>query len=93
MKGRNLFPVFIIIILILVGVGVWLGVSLGRATRGGASPYSAVYLTTGDVYFGKLSWFPKVRLTNVWLLQRNVDSRNQPQLGLAPFTSAFLGTG
>ena len=88
---KNLFPVFIIIVLVLVGVGVWLGASFGRATGGGASPYSAVYLTTGDIYFGKLSWFPKPRLTNVWLLQRNVDSLNQPQLGLVPFTSAFWG--
>lgn len=91
MKGGNLFPVFIIIVLVLVGFGVWLGISLGRSAAGGASPYSAVYLTTGDIYFGKLSWHPKLRLTNVWLLQRNVDSQNQTQLGLAPFTSSFWG--
>ena len=91
MSNKNLFPVFIIIILVLVGVGVWLGVSFGRSAGGGASPYSAVYLTTGDIYFGKLSWFPNPRLTNVWLPQRNVDSLNQPQLGLTPLTSAFCG--
>ena len=91
MSNKNLFPVFIIIILVLVGVGVWLGVSFGRSAGGGASPYSAVYLTTGDIYFGKLSWFPNPRLTNVWLPQRNVDSLNQPQLGLTPLTSAFWG--
>lgn len=91
MKGGNLFPVFIIIVLVLLGVGVWLGVNLGRSAEGGASAYSAVYLTTGDIYFGKLSWLPKPRLTNVWLLQRNVDNNNQPQLGLVPFTSSFWG--
>ena len=91
MNNKNLFPVFIILILVLVGVGIWLGVSLGRSAGGGASPYSAVYLTTGDIYFGKLSWLPKPRLTNVWFIQRNVDSSNQPQLGLVPFTSAFWG--
>ena len=91
MNNKNLFLVFIIIVLVLVGVGVWLGVSLGRARGGGTSPYSAVYLTTGDIYFGKLFWLPKLRLTNVWFIQRNVDSFNQPQLGLAPFASAFWG--
>jgi len=31
--------------------------------------YSAVYMETGDLYFGELHKFPSLYLTNVWYLQ------------------------
>jgi hypothetical protein len=85
------FTVFVIIIVIvLVLAGVWVG-SLLTGAKKGASGYSAVFLVTGDVYFGKLSWFPQPKLSKAWFLQRGVDQQNQPQLGLAPFNSVFWG--
>ena len=79
-----------LVVVVIVALGVWLAVSL-TASGSGSSEYSAVYLTSGDIYFGKLTWFPHPRLTSVWLLQRTVGEQNQPQLGVAPFTSAFWG--
>ena len=81
--------VVIIIILIIVGIGV--GMLLARRGASNTSEYSAVYLTTGDMYFGKLSWFPHPHLTNVWLLQRGVNAQNQPQFAIVPFKTAAWG--
>lgn len=50
-----------------------------------ASKFTAVYMASGDIYFGKMSWFPSPKLKNVWYLQRGVDNQNQPQLGIMPF--------
>ena len=55
------------------------------------SPYSAVYLKTGDIYFGELSWFPRLKLKNPWFLQKTTDENNQPQIGVAPLAGAFWG--
>ena len=89
---RSTALLFIFSVLFLVGVGVWLGLRVSGTTRAqSVSPYSAVYLSTGDVYFGKLSWFPSPHLKDVWFLQRSVDANNQSQVNILPFTSAFWG--
>lgn len=77
-------------ILILVVLGFWLGsiISIGSG-KTVASSYSAVYLSNGDMYFGALSWFPKPRLSNVWVVQKQTDQNNQQQLNIAQFTKAF----
>ncbi len=81
----------LVAIVAMIGIGVWLGSNIGgsSASKVGASPYSAVYLANGDMYFGLLSWFPKPHLSNVWLIQRTVDKNNQQQVGVAQFTKAF----
>ncbi|MBM3257451.1 MAG: hypothetical protein FJY98_03985 [Candidatus Liptonbacteria bacterium] len=84
------FKIFLgVLVLVLVLLGVWAGSLL--SAKKDASGYTAVFLVTGDVYFGKLSWFPWPKLTHAWFLQRSVGQDNQPQLGLAPFTSVFWG--
>jgi hypothetical protein len=89
---KKLLITLIVIVIVILGVGIWLGVKfLGPKNPAGPSEFSAVYLATGDIYFGKLDWFPWPRMTNVWFLQRSVNQQNQPQLGVAPFTSAFWG--
>jgi hypothetical protein len=55
------------------------------------SPYSAVYLSTGDVYFGKLSWFPSPHMTDVWFIQRSQNQSGQVQTSLTPMKSLFWG--
>lgn len=80
-----------VIVLVLLGLGIWLGTYLGGAQSGGDSKYSAVYMTTGDIYFGELSWFPTPHITNAWFLQRGTDAQNRPQVGVAPMTSVFWG--
>jgi len=82
-----------VVILIFIGAGVWFGFywSSRQPNPAGASEYSAVYLSTGEIYYGVLSWFPSPRLTNVWLLQRGVDQDNQPQLSIGAFNRSFWG--
>ena len=83
--------IVIVIVVVLVILGVWAGSLLAGSKQAGASGYTAVFLASGDVYFGKLSWFPWPKLTKAWFLQRSVDQQNQPQIGLAPFSSVFWG--
>lgn len=52
--------------------------------------YYAVYLRTGDLYFGQLTRFPHFGLRNVYLLQVNRDNAQTP-VSLQKFTSVFWG--
>lgn len=54
-----------------------------------SSEITAVYLSTGDIYFGKMDWFPWPRLKNVWYIQRGTTQAQEPQIGLAPFKDVF----
>ncbi len=88
-RMTNRFKVLLmLLVVVLVVVGVWVGL-LVAGGKGAASSYTAVYLASGDIYFGKLYWFPSPKLVDAWLLQRSVDQQNQPQLGLVPFKNAF----
>ncbi len=87
---KVVFGIIILIILIAIGVGVWMTVSASQNPNG-PSQYSAVYLTSGDIYFGKLSWFPQPHLTDVWYLQRSTDQSGQTQVAVAPLKSVFWG--
>ncbi len=92
MLPKKLIAVLVLIVLVVLIFGLWLGLKLmSPKNPAGPSEYSAVYLTTGDIYFGKLSWFPSLRLTNVWFLQRSVNQQNQAQLGLSALKNAFWG--
>ncbi|RMD59711.1 hypothetical protein D6833_11045 [Candidatus Parcubacteria bacterium] len=84
-------------LLVLVGailvalVLVWGGIRIGSiiAQRRTASPYAAVYLSTGDLYFGKLSWFPRMKLSHVWLLQRGVGKDGKSNVQVVPFRGSL----
>ena len=91
MKTKNVIIAVVVVAVVLVAVGIWAGISIVGASQNpaGPSPYSAVYLTTGDIYYGKLSWFPKPHLTDAWVLQRTQDAKGQTHLSVAPFTSSF----
>jgi hypothetical protein len=89
---KKILIILLIILVIVLGLGIWLGVKiLGRENPEAPSKYSAVYLQTGDIYFGELSWFPWPSLKNVWLIQRSVDQQNQVQLGIVPLKNSFWG--
>lgn len=79
---------------ILLAIVVVLLIALGAVVywqRGGfEKPYWAVYLDTGDLYFGKLNRYPKMSLSDVWLLQRNSQDTKNP-LSLAKFKEVFWG--
>lgn len=79
---------------ILIGLVVVLLLALGVIVYwqkiGFEKPYWAVYMNTGDLYFGKLSHFPKLSLTDVWFLQRNAQDTQNP-VSLAKFDGIFWG--
>ena len=92
--GRGRWVLLVLVILVLVGLGTGLGLLIsGRSSSAGLSKYSAVYMTSGDVYFGELSWFPKPHINNTYILQRGVDQNNAPQVAVAPFKSVVWGPG
>jgi hypothetical protein len=79
-----------ILVLVLMGVGVWLGNrSVSNAVA--ESPYSAVYLSNGDMYFGELRWFPTPHILNALHLERTTDANNQQHLALVPLSKLFWG--
>jgi hypothetical protein len=84
---------FVALVIIVIALGAWIGAlmfgSSSSSSATGPSSYAAVYLSTGDIYYGKLSWFPSPHLTDVWYLQKG--GANGTQFGIAPFTSAFWG--
>ncbi|MBI4193361.1 MAG: hypothetical protein HY536_01915 [Candidatus Colwellbacteria bacterium] len=63
------------------GYLAWTKWSGGREKSG---RYSAVYLTTGEIYIGRLSLFPRVSMENPYLLQIVADEKDKaktvPQL-------------
>lgn len=78
---------------VLMGLVVVLIIALGGAlywqNREKEAGYSAVYMDTGDVYFGKLSRFPRMTLRDVWFLQK--ENEMQQGFGLSKFEKAFWG--
>lgn len=92
MLSKKLILALVLAVVVIIALGLWLGFKfIGPKDPAGPSEYSAVYLSTGDIYFGKLSWFPWPHMKNVWFMQRGVDQQNQTQLGLAPLKNAFWG--
>lgn len=57
-----------IIVLVVVGVAFWVN------KTGKDNGYSVVYLTTGEVYVGKLTAFPNLELTDSYVLQVTKDT-------------------
>lgn len=79
-----------ILLVIVVVLLIALGIVIYWQKGGFEKPYWAVYLNTGDLYFGKLSSFPKLSLSGVLLLQRNPQDAQNP-LSLAEFKEVFWG--
>jgi hypothetical protein len=52
--------------------------------------YYAVYLRTGDLYFGELTTFPYFGLKHVYMIQVNAQDKTNP-VSLQKFTNIFWG--
>jgi len=55
-----------------------------------SNSYYAVYAITGDIYFGKLSYFPRLSLSDVYLLQIPQGEKISSPV-LLRFSDAFWG--
>lgn len=79
----------------LIGVGILVGariVSNGPSTSDASlSPYSAVYLSTGDVYFGILDWSPSPHMEDAWFLEHTTNAAGQSAIGVYPLSQVAWG--
>jgi hypothetical protein len=82
-----------IVVMLLVATGVWVGVAViaGRSSQSTLSPYSAVYLSTGDIYFGKLDWSPSPHIEDAWFLERSTAANGSTTVGVYPFNQVAWG--
>jgi hypothetical protein len=81
--NKILLVLVILLVLILAGLIVW--------QKWGAKPtYSAVYLRTGDLYFGKMMAFPSFGLKNVYTISVNQQDQQNP-LSIQKFSNVFWG--
>ena len=86
--GKSKFhTIGLILAIILLSVLVY--ATLGNKINTIKNPYSAVFLRTGDMYFGKLSRFPKLTLSDVWYLQVSTQE-DQTGFNLAKFSDAVF---
>jgi len=83
------FKIALIIAIILLSVLVY--ATLGNKVDTIKNPYHAVFLRSGDMYFGKLSRFPKLTLSDVWFLQVTTQENQQAGFNLARFSNAVFG--
>jgi len=81
--NKILLAVVAILLVALSAVIYWQKVGFEK-------PYWAVYLDTGDLYFGKLNKFPRLSLSDVYFVQRNPNDQQNP-LSMAKFSQAFWG--
>jgi len=84
MSKRN-----IVIVVVLVAVILVFGALQYRANH--QNDYSVVYLTTGEVYVGKLSTFPDLQLKNSYILQVTKDATDatKSNFQLQPISEAL----
>ena len=87
MNKDKFFKIALIVAIILLIILIYLSF-IDKATVI-KNPYYAVYLRTGDMYFGKISKFPKFTLSDVWFLQPNLDE--QGGINLIKFDKAIFG--
>jgi len=68
MKNKSL-KIILIVLASLVVIGIIAGAIFSFVHR----PYMAVYLATGDIYFGRVSSFPQVTIQDPWFFRRAED--------------------
>ena len=85
MTKVNYILISIIIVLLIVGCCF-----IYWQNGGFEKSYWAVYLDSGDLYFGKLSEFPQLSLTDVWFLQSNAGNEENP-FSVEKLTNVFWG--
>ena len=81
--NKTLLSSAIILAVALIGVIYW-------QKKGFEKPYYAVYLDTGDLYFGQMHFFPRFFLSDVYFLKQNIEDKENP-LSLSKFSNAFYG--
>ena len=87
MNKDKSFKIALIIATILLIILIYF--SYIDKTKAIKNPYYAVYLKTGDMYFGTISRFPKFVLSGVWFLQGSTSELGD--YNLHKFQDAIFG--
>ena len=87
MSKKNAIIVLIVVVLV-VGFGFW----FKKTEKSDA--YSVVYLTTGEVYVGKLTTFPDFQLKDSYILQiaKDATDATKTNFQLQPINQARWAT-
>ncbi len=91
--GTRVIVIFVLGLLVTAVVGAFLAFYLGRGFNlGGEEPYYAVQMENGDLYFGKLSYFPRFGLREVYIVQSVQDPTNPlgGNLRIIPLSQATI---
>lgn len=83
-KTNKILLIIVIVLLVVLTGFVIVREFVGKPT------YTAVYLKTGDLYFGKLVRFPYFGLKQPYLLQVNQTNQQNP-LSVQRFKNVFWG--
>ncbi len=78
---------FIVVVVLLVAL---LAVLVVRLSNPSGQTITAVYLRTGDLYFGELTTFPSFGLKNPYLLAINQQNQSNP-VNIQKFSKIFWG--
>lgn len=62
---KSLIIFIVVIVLLVVALGFYVYSELNISKK----PWSVVYLTTGEIYIGKVSSFPKFQIADAYILQ------------------------
>jgi len=89
MNKDKFIKISLIIAIVLLTILVY--ISFVNKVGSIKNPYYAVYLQTGDMYFAKLSRFPKLILSDIWFLQANIEENQQTGFNLVEFSDAMFG--
>ena len=68
-----------VVIVVLAVVGLYV---IPKVKVNIERPYTAVYMENGDVYFGRLSYFPRTTISNVYTIQRVADPKDPSKTSL-----------
>ncbi|MGC9046983.1 MAG: hypothetical protein ACP5IC_02625 [Minisyncoccia bacterium] len=79
----------ILLAIVLILLVVLLAFLFSNKIFGGPS-YYAVFLRTGDLYFGQLHTFPSFGLSDIYLLQANPNDQQNP-FSIRKFSNVFWG--
>ena len=85
MTKTNKILLVLVIVLVLALIAVVLWQTLWRSQS-----YYAVFLRTGDLYFGKLKRFPSFGLKQVYTIQVNTQNQQNP-ISIQRFKNVFWG--
>lgn len=80
-ESKTVYKGIILALLVIVGFFVW------REVRS-QERYYAVYLTSGDVYFGQLHFFPSLVMNDAYFLQAD-STREEGGYVLSRFSNAL----